>query len=180
MKIRRIYFIVLVLVLIFIFLLYFYPLRGVEKEEQKYEWEKYNKILYVLFDLCKNETIKFKEYGVLEFEEELVYMDGEGNYSIVLISKENKEILDYNFDINFLLHLDIFDMETGGLKGIIVDTECKEIYLKLPYIRDINSLKVLHLNSTIYELDFCNYNGICEKNNKTNENHDLCPSDCQS
>ncbi|MEM0480638.1 MAG: hypothetical protein QXQ14_00395 [Candidatus Aenigmatarchaeota archaeon] len=122
---------------------------------------------FILFDVCKNNSIIVKEYGVEE--REIVYHEGSGNYFIILLSTNNNILFTYRFDVSFVTHGEEIDPITGEIKSREVNLECVEEYFRLPYFENLNKIRISYLEQLLYEMEICNYNNICERNLGENE-----------
>ena len=131
---------------------------------------------FVLFDICKNDTIKIKDYGIQRIEPPAYSGISGGNYSIVFISTKEETVLKHDFDVTFLIHGIEVDSETGETKPKEVKLECAEIYLRLPFFDNTKRIRYMHYDKIIYEKDICNFNKLCEADK--GENILNCPEDC--
>jgi len=129
-----------------------------------------NTTFYILFDICKNQTINFKDYGTVE---NYIYFDlfSFGEYQIKLLDNMNKEILSFNFSASFERDAEELDPTTGNLRGKKVILDCIEIFLRFPYIHNLSKILIYKNLEVIGYLELCNKNNICESNLGENENN---------
>jgi len=131
---------------------------------------------FILFDICENDTVVIKEYGIQKIETPVYEESKGGNYSIIFTSTKGEIVLKYSFDVRFLIHAMEVDPETGEVKERWVKRECVEIYFRFPFFGNIKKISYKHFDKIIYEMDICNVNNICEKNKGETELN--CPEDC--
>lgn len=131
---------------------------------------------FILFDICKNDTITIKDYGIQRIEPPAYSERSGGNYSIVFVSTKEETVLKHDFDVMFLIHGIEVDPETGETKPKEVKLECAEIYLRLPFFDNTKRIRYTHYDKIIYEKDICNFNKLCEADK--GENILNCPEDC--
>lgn len=131
---------------------------------------------FILFDICENNTVVIKEYGIQKIETPAYEESKRGNYSIVFISSKEEVVLKYGFDVMFLLHGIEVDPITGEVKVKEVKVDCVELYFRFPFFDNIRKIRYTHLDKIIYEKDICNFNNVCE----TSRGETLlnCPEDC--
>jgi hypothetical protein len=130
---------------------------------------------FILFDVCENNSVMVKEYGIQEIERPIYEESLGGNYSIIFTSVDEKTLLKYGFDVRFIIHSMEIDPKTGEIKERWVKRECVEMYFRFPFFENTSKIKVLHFDTPIYEMEICNYDKICEKNR--GETTSNCP-DC--
>jgi hypothetical protein len=131
---------------------------------------------FILFDICKNDTILIKEYGVQKIETPLYEESKGGNYSITFISTKEEVILKYGFDVMFLIHGIEVDPITGEVKAREVKVDCVELYFRFPFFDNIKKIRYMHSNKIIYEKEICNFNVVCERSKGETELN--CLEDC--
>ena len=134
------------------------------------------KSMFVLVNLCDNDTINKIDFGVEEIEELPFVSTIHGNYSIILESEDGKEILKYYFDVYFEINAMEVDILTGELWPKKVKLECNEVYIRLPFFKNVSKIRILRLDKLLHEFSICNYNKICEL--KRGENEINCARDC--
>ncbi len=108
--------------------------------------------------------------GVVNVEE-----DGDGEYYIIL-SSEEKEVFKTSFNLEFRTYAD--GTSDDGKVGKEVELDYINLYLRLPYFSEANSIRLYRNDNLLYESnlpqnEICG-NNICEQN----ENADNCYSDC--
>ncbi|MFH7904059.1 MAG: hypothetical protein QW409_03880, partial [Candidatus Aenigmatarchaeota archaeon] len=154
---------------IFVILIFSFFLIYLVKS-QKEELIGSDKTFYLIIDLCKNDSVFLKEFGLINNPEILQSNKiGFGNYSIILYSVSNSVLLEYNFSQFFKTYKEIVDPITGEMRGEEIEFECLEKYFRFPYLKEISKLVMYNYDKKIFELKFCNENSICEKNFGENE-----------
>jgi len=153
----------LILVLILAFFIY---LKHFSTSQEIFS----NTTFYILFDICKNQTTIFKDYGTLE---NYIYFNlySFGEYQIKLLDNMDKEILSFNFSVSFEREAEELDPITGNLRSKKIILDCIEIYLRFPYIHNLSKILVYKNSDIIGYLELCNKNNICESNLGENENN---------
>mgnify|MGYP001773454899 CR=1 FL=1 len=130
----------------------------------------YSSHFFILFDICKNDSVIIKEYG-MRTREVIYEEEGEGDYSIVFLSTYDKTLFTYNFNVQFIIHAEGIDPITGEMKYIEVNLDCTERYFRFPYFENMKKVRILHLDKLIHEIEICNYNKKCEENLGENSNN---------
>jgi len=120
-----------------------------------------NTTLYILFDICQNQTTNFKDYGILS---NYIYFDlpGFGEYQIKFLDNKNKEMFSFNFSVKFEREVEELDPITGNLKGRKIILDCVEMHLRFPYFYNLSRIFVYKGSNMIGYLEICNNNNVCD------------------
>ena len=132
-----------------------------------------NNIFALSADIHSNDTLTLKEFKIIVGTPN-IYSGGSGNYTIKMLSFDDKPLFEANFDIGFVTFVEGLD-EQGNMYGeeIIIPTVYK--FLRLPYFRDSKTIEFYHGNKQIFKLNLadylCNKNSVCDRY----ENNLNCP-----
>ncbi len=130
-------------------------------------YDEKTRVLELMFSIDKNDVVMFNNVKILKSNPYIINSTS-GDYKLILLDYNKKEILSINLFINFYIP-DLGEVD-----------ECS-VLLKLRWNNRTKYVNILHNNSVIKEIDLsdylCNENGKCEPEN--GESAMLCPKECE-
>lgn len=135
-------------------------------------------VLVLNLEVSKDGDVELLDFYLGEGEKSFELSDGDGDYRIELVSRDNKVLYSSYFTPKFELHIDAPPEGEEFPEAVLL--EKTRVSLKIPYTEGTEKLRVFYKNQIKLEeaIVFCNNNSICEPSGK--ESSLSCPSDCKS
>ncbi len=104
--------------------------------------------------------------------------DNNGDYGLILVSKEGKSLYETRFNIQFETHEDLIIDGKKQARDITIDKI--NVPFRFPFNSEVHFLEVYYGEKKLisYKIELCNNNKVCE--NLRTENYLSCPYDCSS
>lgn len=137
--------------------------------------EEIEKVYILYAKIFRNNSVELIDFSA-DYGEPSQLFDLESNYSIKIISVDNKVLFAKPLPVYFIAYGEIENEDENWHSEIILNSTV--LYLKLPYFPNGKWINIYYLDRLIFSIDIserlCDNDGICERF----ETEYICERDC--